>query len=665
MAIDLQDVRARLQASRKALAVAVEEQARVEPPKSDKPAQASQEFYRAWSDHLGGPKIVEQRDALLEKYHDPSDARAIMEEWYNSDIGFVSEHMSIRDMRTGRMVSAAQAIDPYQIDMLENQARFAIMMKARRIGGSVGSCIVSVAAICRKDLPLSSFFVSRNYKEAKEKVEIAYDIFQTIPRAHKPAMSSRGIKSVLEFRLADGRPVKIHSHPQTEPRSIEGILWLDEFGAYQDQVGIYNAAIHAVSILGKVWLIGTPGNSRDLFSDIMENRGGPDNRGYASFNNNRFKIEWWKCIRMVRAGKFDEAQIKAPEMDTELRVERYGSEALLDIWNSRISDAYFQREEECAYSDDAESYYSEDLLRAAEVQIADKGFARTIDWADGRPKLSLFEQKLEEAHLDRTIFTSPDLLRAAIAADRLKGQFVLGIDPGFTDGCVLTIVEDIIDYPGLSIVRFQEKFRQRDFIELENKVLHIGQRIPLRQIAIDCRDREGAALASRLRANPNFGPARVKAIEATAQLNSDMAIDLHERLEGVLLGLPNDDDLTRDIKKVRRIVLNDGQPSISVKRDMDGHGDRFFSLIYALSCLPRVSSRKTLTMHGLSDYKRLNVPQTIVPYAPGPRQERNPYDPIVSPKLIVSRSPSISDLGRIRLPGAFRTNPFGRPERFR
>jgi len=635
--------------------------ARDETPAKSLEQESERVLFKEWGEYLGGVETIKEEQEILDRYRDPEDLAKALEEWRTSDLGFACENMKIRSPE-GELLPAETALDPYQVAMLERDAQFGVMMKARRIGGSVGSEVKSVAAICRAINPSSSHFISQNHREATDKVVDSYSLYETIPKRAKPPKIGSGIKAQLEFKRKDGRIVRIVSRPQTEPRAIEGYLWLDEFGGYDDQPGIYSAAIPATSLTGFLWIIGTPGASYDLFSDIMENRNGPNGQGYPAFNGNRYKIMWWECVRMVQSGKFEEAQEMCPQLSTKDRVERYGAPRLQNIWQSAPSLAWFQREEECVYVDDAESYYPDHKVRPCIVRAPVDGFSNTIDWGDEKPKLTAIEERLRENRIDDTIFGNVSQLATAIAYGRVGKSLVMGVDPGFKDGCAITIIEEC---PGnLAFVRYQEKFEQHSFPEIENKLVNIAAQIPVRQTGIDAQDPEGRALMDRLRGNPRFGSSRITPVPGSAFLNAEMAVDLMERFEAIAIAIPEDTELIRDIKKVRRAVKQ-GLVSIDVKRDEHGHGDRFFSLIYALACMPRLSRCAPLSVRTSEQLDELGVPRRIVPATntrPVRPDTRSALITASPTKRMVPKMPRASDLSHLEI--GRRLDPFSLPKKW-
>src|SRR5687768_7749548 len=180
-----------------------------------------------WGQHLDGPKtIMDQADILGQVL----DAELLIEEWLGSEEGFATEYLAIRNSETGAFEPLD--LDLYQLQMLKSDAMYGFYKKARRIGLSYGT---SVKALVRAHLSdgHDSYFVSKNNEEAKEKIKYALELWQTMPPDIRKPLASRGVTAKLEFASkTNGQTSRLISHPQTEPRGIQGDIYLDEFSSY-------------------------------------------------------------------------------------------------------------------------------------------------------------------------------------------------------------------------------------------------------------------------------------------------------------------------------------------------------------------------------------------------------------------------------------------------
>ena len=82
-------------------------------------------------------------------------------------------------------------------------------------------------------------------------------------------------------------------------------------------------------------------------------------------------VPWWHSKFMVKGGTYEdvaEAMLKAPEMGTEERIEKFASQKLIDILEIGFAEGKgileFQTEFECMFVDETEAYFPYELLVA-------------------------------------------------------------------------------------------------------------------------------------------------------------------------------------------------------------------------------------------------------------------------------------------------------------
>lgn len=612
-------------------------------PRTKKNAE-EQALLAKWGEYLGGPETIVEQAELLSKIKDP---KAVVEAWLSSEEGFASEYLAVRDTETG--LEKSIDLEIYQIDLLRNNSMYAFYKKARRIGLSYATAI---KALVRAHLMDSNdtYFVSKNQEEAKEKIKYALELWTMMPPDIKKNLASRGIRAQLEFESKSGIGVsRLISHPQTEPRGVQGDIYLDEFSSYLRQEDIYTAAQNSLTREGRIWILSTPRNKGDIFYKIDQGL-----IGKQVFEQNKFALPWWKSKQMVKEGFYKEAQTSCPELDTKTRVYRYGSPKLIATYEGNISEGLFRVEYECEYIDDANSFYPDSILSPCLFAVKDKEYDKTLNKDGLMNPYEEMENKLLAANINPLFTQNIQELVHACEHGIVGSRLVMGIDPGYTDGCSIVILEEFKDF---AILRYQVKYLSLGYAKREEKIVEIGKRLPIRRIAIDEKDGEGRALISRLKSIPYFGEYKIAAIPASPGLNADMAIDLKRRLEAKMIALPHEEAIIKDLKKVSLGLTKSGEATIEARRDKDGHADNYFALIYAVHLLSPIAANQSMAT---PDYESAGVPKRTLlsgPFTPTPS---DPERAAILKKLEAERNQQfkqkynnskIREFNSIRIPG--------------
>ena len=623
---------------------------RVDPPKNDIVAQEEHAFKKDWNEYLGGEKKLQAEEEMSQEEILERSDEDELEAYLKTEAGFASEHIKVKV--EGSNNYAPIIMDDYQIDLLMNRGRFVFVKKARRIGLSY---LTSMRGLVRAHLKdgFDSYFISRNLDEAKEKIKYAIEMYATIPEFAQRDLASKAVKSQLEFRSADGRSVsRLISHPQTEPRGREGDIYLDEFSSYQSQKEVYMAATHCLLRTGTLWIVSTPRNKGDLFHSIDQ----ATKDKYTAFNGNRFAIPWWHCRIMVKDGMFEDAFQNAPGMDTTRdRVYTYGTDRVVQIYESASIEGDFQVEMELQYADDSMSYFGAEPLECV-FGVDDPRFAATIEWAtDQEASVSPVEKILDKRKISKFYTDNiSELIEKVECGHDVGRSFVLGVDPGFTDGCGIACIDE--SNLNMAVLRSITKFVGIEYCEIEALVINMMKKLPVRKIGVDTRGGEGRALVSRLRdVLDDRHQDKIVEIATDNNTNNDMALNLKKRFEEHTIAIPMHDDLLRDIKKVMRVYNeNTGQAGIHVKRDRKyGHGDMYFALGYAAMNL--TDKPQELQELRTPNYAKLGIP--VRKFQGSPAVAVQKFKDIMKGVP----QPSRHDFGDIKIGGVFGVEGLPRP----
>lgn len=245
-------------------------------------------------------------------------------------------------------------LEPYQRAIMEEQRRFSSALKARRVGFSF---TVAARAFARSQLRDNhdSIIISYSKSDAQERIHIARQLYDGLPRSMRTKRLHTDSKSELWFVSPSGAMSRIIAFPCKAARGREGDLYLDEMAHYPDDVSVYAGSLAALTRCpdAQVMVGSTPLGARGRFWEIASK---PDR--YPSYV--RREIPWWLssalCKNVTRALKEGVAYMLTAE-----RVERYGTEVLRELFLSMDLE-YFQQEYECAFVDDSLSYYGYDLI---------------------------------------------------------------------------------------------------------------------------------------------------------------------------------------------------------------------------------------------------------------------------------------------------------------
>jgi len=247
--------------------------------------------------------------------------------------------------------------------MLNDRSTFRLVKKSRQIGFSTILAGEAVQKACVTP-SYKANIVSINQKEAADKIEIAGNLYHSIPDALKD--SDPVLKPVLWTNAND--EISFHRPPYTssiisQPASaaVRGgrkDIYFDEFAHIRDAVKLYRAAMPAITRGdSRLTIISTPLGQSGLFYDIATNI-----QAYPQYS--RHSVPWWECSAMVKPELYEEALALAAAMEgSEERVLKYGTDKLHVIYDGFGGDLIgFQTEYEAMFADEATAYFTWDLI---------------------------------------------------------------------------------------------------------------------------------------------------------------------------------------------------------------------------------------------------------------------------------------------------------------
>ena len=248
-------------------------------------------------------------------------------------------------------------LDFWQDDFIRNRNRYICLLKSRQTGFSFVVAIKGlVKALDPARTQYTKQFVSYNEEDAQEKIRYARQFYDSLPKQYKKRLLHQ-TSTMMEFEDIGGKTTsRLISLPCRPPRGRNGDICLDEYAIYLPRLSqeIYTAASFCTLRRGCIEVGSTPLGTIGKFYEICTDR-----EHYPNFD--RYFVPWWyakvMCKDVRNAVQF------AKNMTTQERVERYGTDRLISLYqNSLLED--FQQECECTFIDSASSYISLELIYA-------------------------------------------------------------------------------------------------------------------------------------------------------------------------------------------------------------------------------------------------------------------------------------------------------------
>jgi len=455
-------------------------------------------------------------------------------------------------------------LDFWQQDHIRDIHKYSEVLKSRRTGFSFNVALKgTVKANDKARYKYTRQFVSYNEEDAKEKINYAKEFYYSIPKKHKKELASE-TKTSMEFydkgRKTVSRLISIACRP---PRGRGGDIVFDEMAIYPHNKTrvIYTAGLPVIARGGCIEIGSTPLGKMGMFYDIWN-----EEKTYPHFA--RFMVPWWAssalCVNVNEAVKL------AANMDTEERVELFGTETLKTIFHSMFLED-FQQEFECAFLDFMLSYISLDLiddntpgmregdrigtLKDDEVESVDDGGieVKVFKTADD---LILGYDTLPEK------YTGGELIRLFLGFDVARYRdasviFLIGLLP---NGKKLSVAEiEMVNTP----FRIQRETMQK-----------ILRKLP---VVRGVMDKSGLGLQLCEELQEEFGETRLEGMDFVPASKELLATEAKKGLENKMFLLQNDKKFRRQIHSIKRMPGAGGIFRYDSTRDEDGHADSFWA----------------------------------------------------------------------------------------
>lgn len=460
----------------------------------------------------------------------------------------------------------------YQTDYINDTNPFKHIDKSRQVGASY---IFACEGLANAHLMnrYTQIFISINQEEASEKIVYAKALYESI-RNDIPGIKRSLVidnKKMLEFEFTvNGKQsrTRIISHAQREPRGKGGntFVVLDECAHYMFGDRIYVAALPITSRKGGMTLASTPLGKTGIHWETMEN---PMYRKIYSYH----VIYWWDCPEFVVEGKFYEARLNAPEMETVDRVMEYGSSRIKSIFVAMDIES-FKQEYECHHIDESVSYFPMTMIK----KCCFSGIKDSIFMEEEEDVGEVHKYPLEENNpkIDFAFFEDLDEFMLYARAN-IKGGLYAGFDVGRKHhSAELFIFED---HPSdILIARLRKTYRNEDFETMKGELKYALNNLNIMKLGIDDTGL-GANLAEDI---TREYPGICEGITFTNQWKEEVATNIRCMFEAQMIAIPDKRDITGQIHSIKRIVTEHGNLRLDAEKNKDHHGDIFWAI--ALAC---------------------------------------------------------------------------------
>lgn len=460
---------------------------------------------------------------------------------FTNNLTFLVEHLDLPEA----VGDPTAKWEDFQLQHLNNPSLLAIELKARQVGWSWLAAAESVAsAINNPQVP--HIFVSINQDEAGEKIRYAKAVLDCLDKDVKPKLLTDN-----RFELEFSNGSRLISHPCRPVRGkAKAIVYLDEFAHYPNDREIYQSALPALSKGGMMRIGSSPLGARGVFWEIHSE----SLRKYPGFS--RGAVQWWATTSMCRDTQA--AMIGAPGLDTEDRVERFGTPRLLQIFQNMIIED-FQQEYECSWLDESISWIDWNLIQRNQALAASE---------------KLWYRKVKG--VDAAMAAINETADACIAA-KIEPTFVGGMDIGRKHDTTEIILLGQNTFSSNLPYRLHISLDRVEFEKQKAVVKMLLDILPITNFLID---KSGLGMQLAEDAERDYPQAQGAGFSnASKEL---WAVEVKLRCQRGELPLPLERDLAYQIHSIRRKVTAAKTSTFDTEGNENHHADMFWAWALAV-----------------------------------------------------------------------------------
>lgn len=439
----------------------------------------------------------------------------------------------------------------FQLEFLNNDSTFAILLKARQIAFS-WTCAAEAVARSVLEPKSMTIFISINTAEAAEKIRYAQSVIEALDAEVRPKLI---VENKLALELANGS--RILSHPSRPIRGkAKSHIIIDECAHLLYDRDIYTSVLPIMVKGGSLRIGSSPLGARGVFWEIYSE----SLRKYPGYM--RSFVPWWTIAAFCNDTKM--AATVAPMMATAERINQFGTKRLIEIFeNMPLED--FQQEFECAWSDDSVSWLSwDDILANQSLASEDKLAYRVAnDCASALEATNELAIEIERGQVEPVLVAGIDIGRKHDRTEIVAvGESAAGSLPyrlGIT----------------LNNVKFDD---QQDVID------HVMRTLPIRKVMID-QTGLGAQLAET---SVTRHGERAEGVTFTNPIKELMSVNLKVRIQRRQLPLPTDRDLNYQLHSIKKKQTPGAHISFDSEASKNGHDDKYWALALAVHAASQV-----------------------------------------------------------------------------
>ena len=419
---------------------------------------------------------------------------------------------------------------PYQIAWIRDSSRIKLMEKSRQIGMSWTCAYSLVRRHSMSGHNRDSWVSSRDELQAKLFIDDCKKFAEILNIA---------VSEISGTRLIDGFDAKslgflngtkiwsLSSNPDAQAGK-RGTRVLDEFALHPDPERLYSISYPGITWGGSLEIISTHRGRENFFYKLVEEA----RYGGNPKNISLHRVTLQDALEQGFLAKLKESLPPEHEISEMDEADYFNY-----IKRSCADEESFLQEYMCEPADDNSAFISYDILQRCL-------YREGTDW--------------------HSLESPSNFLYLGVDVGRAKDLSVFWL---------LELVGDVL------YTRDVKVLRDTPFSEQE-AVLHSYLKMPLlRRAAID---QSGLGRQFAERAAERYGASRVEGLNFSSSIKEKLAYPLRSRMEEALVRIPDDMDIRRDIRSLKREYSSGGNMRFFANRSENGHADRFWAL--ALAC---------------------------------------------------------------------------------
>lgn len=452
--------------------------------------------------------------------------------------------------------------EEFQLAHLNDDSLFRIENKSRQIAWSF---LIAMEAVAEAVLyGQSSFFVSINIDEAKEKIRYALAIYENLQVGGLPKLKTN---NQLEIEFSNG--ARILSLPSKAPRGKPRFnVYLDEYAHVQHDRIIYTGALPVVSKGGRIRIGSSPFGASGVFWEIFTEAMQP----YPGYTRKR--TPWWEvqafCLNVREARRL------APQMLTSARVDLFGNDRIKAIY-ANMPEEDFAQEYEATFVDETTAWISWEEIKANQDKELLCAMA-TMRGGDKSAVLGAIRQLAEW-----------------VRSKQVEVAFGGGYDVGRTrNASELALVgrSTTGQYP----MRLALTLDNVEFDDQEEILSEVLKQLPVFKLFID-QNGIGRNLAENV--SKQF-PAKVEGVDFTNATKQVWATDSKMLFQQKKAPIPVERELAYQIHSIKKLVSRSKNLIFDTARNEKHHADKFWGHSLALAAI-NAKPGAVISSGGLTD----------------------------------------------------------------